>query len=531
MRSQALAILWAQWKSIRNHFPRAGTSDALSIAVTCLWYGVWILAAVAEGVICAESEPAMLGRIMPAGLLLLTLYWQLIPILMVSTGLSLDLRRLAVYPMPHSQLFTIEVLLRVTTAAEMLFMVAGAFIGLLFNPHLPAWCAFSLLIYVAFNLFLSTGLRDLIGRLFARKRIREVLVFGLVLLAALPQVLLRSGDTAALRRILSAQPTLYLPWVAAGRLATSRDGMLPLFIISAWTALAYVFGRWQFERNLRVDVAEIQAKDTIQSNRIGLLERVFQLLPRLLPDPLSVLVEKEMRVLSRSARFRLVFLMGFSFGLLIWLPLAFKGAGSESMLSTHYLTAVTVYSVMLLGEVCIWNIFGFDRGAVQLYYSVPVPMSTVVLAKNLTAMFFVVVEILLIFLVCSLMRMPVTIASLTETFCVVLTMAVFLLSIGNMMSVRNPRSVDPDQSWRRGSAGRVQAMLIFIYLLAGAPIALAYAARFAFDSGFAFYGVLLFDLLLGLVIYWLAMESTVQTAAERKEAIITALSRGEGLVS
>ncbi|MEO8131509.1 MAG: hypothetical protein ABI822_30715, partial [Bryobacteraceae bacterium] len=485
MRSQALAILWAQWKSIRNHFPRARTSDALSLVVTVVWYGVWIVAAISEGLVCAESEPALLARIMPSGLLLLTLYWQLIPILMVSTGLSLDLRRLAVYPVPHSQLFTIEVLLRVTTAAEMLFMVAGAFVGLLLNPHLPAWCAFSLIIYVAFNLFLSAGLRDLIGRLFGRKRIREIMVFAMVLLAALPQVLLRSGDTASMRRVLSAQPTLFLPWVAAGRLATSRDAFLPLLVIVAWTAAAFLFGRWQFERNLRVDATEAHAKDSVQSNRVGLLERVMQLLPKLLPDPLGVLVEKEIRVLSRSARFRLVFLMGFSFGLLIWLPLAFKDSGSPSLLSNHYLTAVTVYSIMLLGEVCIWNVFGFDRGAVQLYFSVPVNMSTVILAKNLTAMFFVVVEILLIFLVCSLLRMPVSAAALTETFCVTITMALFLLSIGNVMSVKNPRSVDPDQSWRRSSAGRLQATLMFIYLLVAAPIALAYGARFAFNSGLA----------------------------------------------
>ncbi len=531
MRSQALAILWAQWKSIRNHFPKAGTSDTISIIVTCLWYGIWILAAISEGLVCAESEPEVLARLLPSGLLLLTIYWQLIPILMVSTGLSLDLRRLAVYPVPHSQLFTIEVLLRVTTAAEMLFMVAGAFIGLLFNHRIPAWCAFSLFIYVAFNLFLSAGLRDLIGRLFARKRIREILVFALVLLAALPQLLLRSGDSATFRHLLSAQPTVYLPWVAAGWLASNRSALLPLAILCAWSALAYAFGRWQFERNLRVDVTEISANDAAPSDRVTLLDRVFRLLPKLFPDPLGVLVEKEMRVLSRSARFRLVFLMGFSFGLLIWLPLAFRGPHSTSVLSTHYLTAVTVYSVMLIGEVCIWNIFGFDRGAVQLYYSVPVRMSTVILAKNITAAFFVVVETILIFVVCALLRMPVSFYALFETFCVVMTMMVFLISIGNLISLRSPRPVDPDQSWRRKAAGGVQATLMFIYLLVAAPIALAYLARYAFNTNLAFYGVLLFDLALGLVLYWLAMESTLRTAAERKETIITALSRGEGPVS
>jgi ABC-2 type transport system permease protein len=343
--------------------------------------------------------------------------------------------------------------------------------------------------------------------------------------------LFRSGDPDAIRRILSAQPTVYLPWVAAGRLAAGGNVILPLCVVLMWTALAYAFGRWQFERNLRFDITEIKAKDTIQSNRIGLLERVFQLLPRLFPDPLGVLVEKEIRVLSRSARFRLVFLMGFSFGLLIWLPLAMGGNGSTSVLSTHYLTAVTIYSVMLLGEVCIWNIFGFDRGAVQLYYSVPVRLSTVILAKNITAVFFIVIEMLLISLVCSLLRMPVTLSSLAETFFVVMTMTLFLLSIGNVMSIRNPRSVDPDQSWRRSSAGGVQATLIFIYLLVAAPIALAYGARFAFDTHVAFYAVIAFDLLLGLVVYSLAMESTLQAASLRKEEIITALSRGEGPIT
>ena len=43
----------------------------------------------------------------------------------------------------------------------------------------------------------------------------------------------------------------------------------------------------------------------------------------MLADRFGVLVEKDIRFLSRAPRFRLVFLMGFTFGLLIWLPLAF----------------------------------------------------------------------------------------------------------------------------------------------------------------------------------------------------------------
>ena len=40
-------------------------------------------------------------------------------------------------------------------------------------------------------------------------------------------------------------------------------------------------------------------------------------------------LEKELRFLSRAPRFRLVFMMGFSFGLLIWAPMAFGRATSS----------------------------------------------------------------------------------------------------------------------------------------------------------------------------------------------------------
>ncbi len=91
-------------------------------------------------------------------------------------------------------------------------------------------------------------------------------------------------------------------------------------------------------------------------------------------------------------------------------------------------------------------------------------------------------------------------------------MAIFLLAIGNMMSMKNPRPVDPGQSWRKTSAGKVQAMLLFIYALVSAPVALAYGARYAFESNLAFYGVLAFDIAIGTVVYWIAMDSALDVA-------------------
>ena len=63
------------------------------------------------------------------------------------------------------------------------------------------------------------------------------------------------------------------------------------------------------------------------------------------------------------------------------------------------------------------------------------------------------------------------------------------------------------------------------------PVLLAYGARYAFHSEPAFYVFLAFAALLGVVVYWLALESAGNVAERRKEQIITELSRGDGPVA
>jgi len=76
----------------------------------------------------------------------------------------------------------------------------------------------------------------------------------------------------------------------------------------------------------------------------------------------------------------------------------------------------------------------------------------------------------------------------------------------------------------------MQALLMLLFPVALAPIGLAYLARYAFSSEWAFFGVLLLAALLGGVAYWFSMEAAVKAAEQRKEQIIAALSQGEGLI-
>lgn len=530
--NQARAILWAQWRTLRNFYPRGGVAWSAAIAIG--WYGLWILAATSTARLAAN--PGNLGAvkaILPGGLLLVFIYWQVVPLLMAATGASLDLRKLYVYPIPTAQLFSIEVMLRVTSAVEMLLILCGLALGLLLNPAIPKWTAAMLAPYILFNLFLAVGLRDLVARILANKRVREVAFLLLVICAGLPQLLVLREPTGgkSLRHLLG-DTWIGWPWAAAASLVEREAIGQCLAIVFAWAAAAAVFGYWQFRISLSFDSDAAAATRVRSLRRDGWVERFFRLPSMIFRDPLAAMIEKEIRFLVRSPRFRLVFLMGFTFGLVIWLPLALGRSGlAKSALGANYLTVVSVYSLLLLSEVCFWNSFGFDRSAAQFYFLAPVPFARVLIGKNLSAVFFILLEISAVTIVCACLGMPLNPVRLAEAYSVAAVLTIFLLGAGNLLSIHQARAVNPATSFRTGAAGRVQAMLFVIYPVASIPAGLAYLARWAFSSEAAFFAVLAFDAVVAIVIYRIALQSAVEAAERLKETMIAALSAGDGPIA
>ena len=536
---QVRAILLAQFKSIFNHTAGGSTAGrAFYWIASAVWYGgVCFLAWMAATSLPEIRSRDTLAAVVSSGFLLATLFWQFVPVMLATTGLSLDLRRLLVYPIAASQLFGVEALLRVSTGVEVLILMAGAAAGLVRSPVVPWWGPLFFLPFIAFNLLLSAGVRDLLGRLLARRGIRELVVIGIVLLSALPQllVILFPPDQwkSTFTKYWSSIPSLPFPWQCAATLSTGSVGVVPLFGLAGWTLLAGWFGFTQFRRSLNWDVDEVRSKERASSSAryLGALEWFFRLPGRILPDPLAALVEKDLRLLFRAPRFRLVFFMGFSFGLIIWLPLIFGRGNQRGVMAENVLVWVSLYAALLLGEVLFWNAFGFDRAAAQGYYAMPVRITTVLVAKNITAVFFLLLEVTLVTIVTLLLRVRFPLHKIPEAFAVSLLLCIFLLAIGNLTSTHFPRPVDPAQSWRHSNNGKVQGMLFLAYPVLALPIVLAYLARYAFDSQWAFYGVLSTAFLVALLTYRVSLDSAVETADKRREEILAALSRGEGPIS
>lgn len=531
MTSRAAAIVWAQWRASRNAYPRSGTvGKVIGTVAGFAWYAVWAVGAVAvadELRTAATVEKA--AKFLVGGLFLALLYWQIIPVLMVSSGASLDMRRLRVYPIRHRDLFSMEVLLRLTTAGEVLLLLAGACAGIILNPALHAVYIVAFLPFVAMNLFLSAGMRDLLTRILNRRSLREIGVFFVVLLAATPQLILTRTGTGSIKDLAAKLPSFFWPWAVTTDLVTGRWTLVNWLAMTVWVALAYGFGRWQFERTLRFDAEAARASGDSRRGS-GWVEGLFRLPGALLPDPLAALVEKELRSLTRSPRFRIAFLMGFSFGLLIWFPAVFAKGGAD-WIQVNYLAILFSYSLMLLSEVAIWNVLGFDRSAAQFYWLAPVRVWQVLAAKNIATGLFVALEMAVIAAVCVALRLNVTLISAWEAFLTCGILMVFLMAVGNLSSLYSPRPVDPNQTWKRGSGSRFQAVLLLVYPILLLPFVFAYWARWVWDANLVFYGVLGATALMAVIAYGFSMERAVRASRVRKELILSALHQGDGPVA
>ena len=111
----------------------------------------------------------------------------------LSSGWSLELSKLLVYPIRENALFGVEVLLRLTTAPEMIIVLLGALVGLAMHPGIPFSSASWLLLYLPFNLLLSLAVREWLLRMFRRKRLRELFVAVIVILGVLPNLLVNTS--------------------------------------------------------------------------------------------------------------------------------------------------------------------------------------------------------------------------------------------------------------------------------------------------------------------------------------------------
>lgn len=534
MWQQIRAIAWAQFRITRNHLPRTNVGSVLLWCISLLWYGLYAALGVVLALFLGTVPVGELRLWLPVGLLGVFLFWQLVPLFTLSSGWSLQLNKLQVYPVRNAALFGIEVLLRLSTAPEMVLVLAGAFVGLFRNPAIPMLSPLFLLLFVPLNLFLSLGIREFILHAFERNRFRELFAVLIIGIAVLPQLLTRTGlgHWFAPYFFAAARGT-GSPWHETAKLAIGSFSILSLAILLFWTALCYFFARRQFEKGLREDEGFRAAASLVGEGRstkaeTGRLRRLSDLPSRFFQDPMAVLLQKEFQSLLRMPRFRVLFGMACIFSVIIFVPIGLNAAASShhSFMRENFLPIVTLYGLLLLSEVLVLNAFGFDRHAAQVYFVTPVPFETVLRAKNLAAITFIALQAAAVLVLAAVMRVAVTPFNVANAIAAAAVVCIFFLSIGNYTSVAVPRPADPKQTFRKQSAGRMQLWILLCGLAMFVLIGFAFLARWALQSEWALLGVLLVEFAIGFIVYRVATQSAVERGMRDREKFIEALSRG-----
>jgi ABC-2 type transport system permease protein len=528
------AIVWAQARTSRNFYISAHKGGlAFKWLMGLAWYGAWALAAAAAAALTSGRLPLpILERALPGALFLIAFFWQIFPIMLASQGAFLDMRRLLVYPIPPSQLFLLEVALRVTTAIEMLLLSAGLTAGLLLNPAIPLWAPLALVLFVIFNLLLATGIKSLLERLFKKKGVREamiILFLGLILVPQFFAASLQDGAPPPFRLFQRFDALLtLLPWSAAASLALGKLSGRALAALLGTVAITYLFARLQFARTLQLDESEAAPAASAPDSRTTLLDRLARLPALLLLDPMAALVEKDIRTLARSPRFRLIFLMASTFGAVLWLPQVLRS--KDGWLARNYITMSTLYGMLVLGEVLYWNVFGFERASAQQWFVTPVRFRDVLYAKNLVAILFTLLAIAILSSIGLVLPVPIGLPQVADALAAASVFLVCVLAAGNLTSVYMPRPIDAGQAWRN-SGGKTQFVLLFAYPILTLPVLLAHLARWATSSYWAYHAVLAVSFLIAFCFYAVATETAEQVAGSRKEQIVSALSHQSGPVS
>jgi ABC-2 type transport system permease protein len=530
MWQQIRAIAWAQFRTTRNHLPRTNAGTVLLGLISLLWYGMYLGLGVFLASILPHLDRAQLRQWVPVGLFAVFLFWQVIPLITLSGGWSLQLKKLQIYPVSTSALFGIEAFLRLTTAPEMILVLACALIGLLRNPYIHFPFPFFLFLFFPINLFLSLAIREWILHSFERNRFREVFAVLIISISVVPQLILRTTlGHRLLPYFLAVGHGRATPWSEVGNLSIGAFNTLDLALVFFWTAACYWFARRQFEKGLRQDEGfRTSLSVTVRAEENGFARKLLDLPSRLFRDPLAALLQKELQSLIRMPRFRVMFGMACVFSILIFVPMALNAAanGGNGFMRNNFLPVVTLYGLLLLSDVLLFNAFGFDRAAAQIYFVAPIPFETVLKAKNLTAVAFIALQSGTVLILAAFVRSAITPLNIANAVASAVVVGTFFLCAGNFTSVAFARPVDPTQTFRKQAGGKMQ----FWFLLCSAGmfmlIGFAFLARYALQSNWALLGVLVVEFLIGLIVYRISAQSAVERGLRDREQFLEVLSRG-----
>lgn len=464
-------------------------------------------------------------------------FWQLFPIMGSVFTETLDLSDLLRFPLTYRSYFLVRLAYGAFDPSTLLgcCWLTGIAIGIgIADPRLFLWAAAVLLLFALLNICIMQMFLSWVERWLAQRRTREIfgivfflLMIGLQLVGPLagrfgatvgPNLKLvghgltpvQRASPPGLAALAIAGMAKQQPLVSVGALAVILAyGVLVLLIMGRRVRAQYRGENLSEAPGISDQVGRVQVKPGWN-------------FPLLSPS-VSAVLEKELRYLGRSGPMLLTLITPVIMLAVFGLGPARNGAFLQRSPDLSYPMGAA-YALILLTNL-IYNNFGADGGGIQFFLASPVPLRSVILAKNLAHFTILLGELVLLWVSVSLMFHPPTFFMTITTLAAMMFALPVNLGAGNLLSVYSPKRID------FGTFGRQRASQITVLLSLGVQAVVIGCSVFIFVAASTIHKAWLalptFLLLASgaLVFYLWTLKQTARLALERRETLIAELCR------
>jgi ABC-2 type transport system permease protein len=470
-------------------------------------------------------------------------FWQIFPVMASAFTDNPESSYLLRFPLSYQSYFLVRIFYALLDPASFVggFWLLGITIGAgIASPSLLPWVAIVLLTFALFNVLLTQMIFAWVEKWLLQRRTREILgvVFFLLFMSIqfIGPLLHRYGHGAQMEigkftaQISSIQQ--FLPPGAASHSIAQMShaqwafGLVSYFLLGIYTLSVFWLLSARFRAQYRgenLSEASVPKKSTTKQS----IQRGWNL-PRI-PGPIAATFEKEVRYLARSGP--MLFTLGVPLIMLVFFRVQgwTRAAGRNASFIGHSADLAfplgAAYALLLLTNLS-YNTFGGDiNGGVQFFFSAPVRLREVLIAKNLAHTFIFAVSLATVWLgVWLLYHRPL----ISITF---LTLAVALLVLpidftaGNLLSIYSPKKAVMNKFGQQRAAQIT--VLVSMALRAVVLGFVAFVIWLCRDHGILWLAGIIFLTLAGAAFagYKALLDRAENMAFNRREVLMAELGR------
>jgi ABC-2 type transport system permease protein len=541
--TQLSAIAWLRWRLFLNALRTTqGKLEFLSrvlvsIAFTILALGGSFGMGVLAFFCLSQGKPQWLTLFF----WIIFCFWQIFPVMATAFGNNTDSSDLLRFPLSYGSYFLVRLAYGAFDPASAIGSLwsFGIVVGVSFaRPALFPWTLLVLLAFAAFNLLFMQMIFAWVERWLAQRRTREIMGILFVLLVLSFQFIGplagRYGKRARPKvhkvvEVLAPVQGMLPPGLAADAIVQGIYPHWPV-ALSSFALLCAFAALTGYGLHVRL-LAQYRGENLNESAAASTLARDRQLrLGWNLPGfatPVAAVFEKEVRYLLRSGPMLITLIMPI-FALLVFR----LGAMNSGRRSVSFLTRApdlafplaAAYMLLMLTNL-VYNSFGGDASGIQFFYASPVSFRDIVLAKNLTHVSILIVELIVAWIAVALLYSRPALDISVATLAGLLFAVPLNFAVGNVLSLYSPKRLDYSKfGGQRASQTTALVGLLLQLAVVGMGVSVFSIARYFGNSWIA---TLLLLVLAGvsLFVYRTILKRMDRLALERRETLVAALCR------